>query len=553
MRIVITENQLGKVINEMSLSLKQGTPHTFDKYDINKVGTGEGSQWFGWGLYFTDVDDIAQNYAKDIAKSKNDEIKRKNYVFLKGVKIGGDSYTRYGQRQFTIDEHSFIEAVYPEYHKPNNEEKIPYVMIFGFLNNYCMELERYCELWVKDNIQNNWDYYIRIDYNIESTLKSFGNRRHEDDTDEDIELYKNLFIAWVDKYIRPLKPTDFTIKTDDQLKTSNVYDVTIHKGKTPEQYDYISWYDNLTDIQKRKIIDGFKREKVKNRIFYIADPGEDSFKQPKFFHSNKDAKDYDKRQTMNVFGMNLNKHDIIKSNFNVKEDLNKTVQEFYKQLCGLFGSDKEASLFLLRCGIDGIKYPTGSIAGGSSKDKGFNYVVFDPNAITIEKRNEIPLNEEKMSDITLYHGTPFEHKFNKMGNLSNGSFFSLDKSTSRDYGKYIFEVKLSPELKLFDTNNPEDCRLLINSVDSIHNDFKEKDDEEYWVTTPEQIYLNDSNWIIIEDNPAVKEWLEKNYDGVWLYEGSRNLLLFKPVNTKIISTKLIEVNENRKSGYVKSK
>jgi hypothetical protein len=165
----------------------------------------------------------------------------------------------------------------------------------------------------------------------------------------------------------------------------------------------------------------------------------------------------------------------------------------------------------------------------------------------------IVITENQLGDITLYHGTPFEHKFDKMGNLSNGSFFSLDKSTSRDYGKYIFEVKLSPELKLFDTYNPEDCRLLINSVDSIHNDFKEKDDEEYWVTTPEQIYLNDSNWIIVEDNPAVKEWLEKNYDGVWLYEGSRNLLLFKPVNTKIISTKLIEVNENRKSGYDKSK
>ena len=74
---------------------------------------------------------------------------------------------------------------------------------------------------------------------------------------------------------------------------------------------------------------------------------------------------------MNVFGMNINQHDIIKSSFNVKEDLNKTVQEFYKQLCGLFGSDKEASLFLLRCGIDGIKYPSNTIAGGESK--GYNY------------------------------------------------------------------------------------------------------------------------------------------------------------------------------------
>ena len=393
MRIVITENQLGKVINEMSLSLKQGTPHTFDKYDINKVGTGEGSQWFGWGLYFTDVDDIAQNYAKDIAKSKNDEIKRKNYVFFKGVKIGEDYHNKYGQNLFIIGKiGKFTELIYPE--ENFDHKNVSDSQVFNFVSGFLNKLAIYCGV-KNNNKESEWNKYINIDGLIESTLKSFGDISHFE-TEEEMERYNRNFIAWVDKYIRPLKPTDFTIKTDDQLKTSNVYDVTIHKGKTPEQYDYISWYDNLTDIQKRKIIDGFKREKVKNRIFYIADPGEDSFIQPKFFHSNKDAKDYDKRQRINVFGMNFNKHDIIKSNFNVKEDLNKTVQEFYKQLCGLFGSDKEASLFLLRCGIDGIKYPTGSIVGGGSKDKGFNYVVFDANAITIEKRNEIPLNENRL-------------------------------------------------------------------------------------------------------------------------------------------------------------
>jgi len=391
MKIVITENQLGKVINEMSLSLKQGTPHTFDKYETSKVGTGEGSQWFGWGLYFTDVEDIAQNYAKDIAKSKNEEIKTKNYVFFKGVKIGEDYHNRFGQNLFSIgNTGKFTELIYPE--ENFKVDNVSDMQVFNFVDGFLRNLATYCG--VKDNNkESEWNRYINIDGLIERTLKSFGDIS-QFETEEEMEMYNRNFIAWVDKYIRPLKPTDFTIKTDDQLKTSNVYDVTIHKGKIPEQYDYISWYDNLTDSQKRKVIDGFKREKVKNRTFYIADPGEDSFKQPKFFHSNKDAKEYDKRQTMNVFGMNLNQHDIIKSNFNVKEDLNKTVQEFYKQLCGLFGSDKEASLFLLRCGIDGIKYPSNTIAGGESK--GYNYVVFDPNAITIEKRNEIPLNENRL-------------------------------------------------------------------------------------------------------------------------------------------------------------
>lgn len=39
----------------------------FEKFDINKVGTGQGTQAFGWGLYFTSSKDIAKWYAEDSA------------------------------------------------------------------------------------------------------------------------------------------------------------------------------------------------------------------------------------------------------------------------------------------------------------------------------------------------------------------------------------------------------------------------------------------------------------------------------------------------------
>lgn len=29
-----------------------GTPHDFDEFKLNKIGTGEGAQAYGWGLYF---------------------------------------------------------------------------------------------------------------------------------------------------------------------------------------------------------------------------------------------------------------------------------------------------------------------------------------------------------------------------------------------------------------------------------------------------------------------------------------------------------------------
>jgi hypothetical protein len=39
-----------------------GSPHDFDKFDISKIGTGEGAQAYGHGLYFADSEDVAKSY-----------------------------------------------------------------------------------------------------------------------------------------------------------------------------------------------------------------------------------------------------------------------------------------------------------------------------------------------------------------------------------------------------------------------------------------------------------------------------------------------------------
>ena len=42
-----------------------GSPHKFDKFDINKIGTGEGVQAYGHGLYFSGNEDVARSYAEN--------------------------------------------------------------------------------------------------------------------------------------------------------------------------------------------------------------------------------------------------------------------------------------------------------------------------------------------------------------------------------------------------------------------------------------------------------------------------------------------------------
>lgn len=44
-----------------------GSPHDFDKFSLDKIGTGEGAQAYGWGLYFAENPAVAGQYKRDIA------------------------------------------------------------------------------------------------------------------------------------------------------------------------------------------------------------------------------------------------------------------------------------------------------------------------------------------------------------------------------------------------------------------------------------------------------------------------------------------------------
>ena len=47
-----------------------GSPHKFDEFDIRKIGTGEGNQAYGRGLYFAENEDIAKHYRDKLAGSR---------------------------------------------------------------------------------------------------------------------------------------------------------------------------------------------------------------------------------------------------------------------------------------------------------------------------------------------------------------------------------------------------------------------------------------------------------------------------------------------------
>lgn len=61
-----------------------GSPHNFDRFTTDAIGTGEGAQSFGWGLYFTNQEDIARYYADKLTQGtvKKEYNSIKDYVLL---------------------------------------------------------------------------------------------------------------------------------------------------------------------------------------------------------------------------------------------------------------------------------------------------------------------------------------------------------------------------------------------------------------------------------------------------------------------------------------
>lgn len=48
-----------------------GSPYDFDKFDLSKIGTGEGAQAYGHGLYFTEKEPIAEFYRDKLTNVSN--------------------------------------------------------------------------------------------------------------------------------------------------------------------------------------------------------------------------------------------------------------------------------------------------------------------------------------------------------------------------------------------------------------------------------------------------------------------------------------------------
>ena len=96
-----------------------GSPHDFDRFDLSKIGTGEGAQAYGHGLYFAEKEGVARGY--------RDQIAAKQGGYSGSMNLGIDPYAplkeqraflsdKYGSGNFRIKRDGEIHYKEPDGH-----------------------------------------------------------------------------------------------------------------------------------------------------------------------------------------------------------------------------------------------------------------------------------------------------------------------------------------------------------------------------------------------------------------------------------------------------
>ena len=75
----------------LALTGYHGSPHRFSKFDASKIGSGEGAQAYGHGIYFAESPGVAQSYA-DVLASPRNRVMDKQGVYIEPSPMGNGKY-----------------------------------------------------------------------------------------------------------------------------------------------------------------------------------------------------------------------------------------------------------------------------------------------------------------------------------------------------------------------------------------------------------------------------------------------------------------------------
>lgn len=122
-------------------SAYHGTPHRFDNFSLEHIGSGEGAQAHGWGLYFAENKDVSEDYRKKLIPYSFDNIGMQINVLKSS---GEQTYTKKATSTYSYSEDGVFEKRPDDYlnkallyiEKTNNDKEKAIRHVQEILDDY---------------------------------------------------------------------------------------------------------------------------------------------------------------------------------------------------------------------------------------------------------------------------------------------------------------------------------------------------------------------------------------------------------------------------------
>lgn len=487
--VAFTSNQIKSINNRGSFdrnnpdiyyqAVYHGTPHRFDTFSTEKIGTGEGAQAHGWGLYFAADKGVSERYRQ--ALNNTSDIK----FVLNGKDVDDNTeklLKRFEANQIPIsfrDSKNLKETIKKGLELYENDikdlkEKIK--ISDKFLKELPNKITSFMYEDIVEKIPSKIKDYIVPDL---SFLKRNGLNFTEEDVVETIEKAKRYFEGKIEKYsdiVQKVKKIDLdNLKIKEQV--GQLFKVDIPDSnvlldedklfdeqpkKVQEAILKIGKDLNISDLQFETKNDFLKKvenkfgKKARNIFEKIYDlelereAKETRNKEVSQELENKIYKTWDEWNEFetennidrNEFDPNAIYKVINKSNMTGEAIYNNIAYHFLHSE-NYYGNeaDKQASLILNKYGVKGISYNGGR--------DGRAFVIFDDKAVKIlekfyqEQQQEQPRGSTTIYDrqyfIDLFSASDKSTLLHETGHvfLSEILYFARSKNAS----KKVLEIK----------------------------------------------------------------------------------------------------------------
>lgn len=175
------------------------------------------------------------------------------------------------------------------------------------------------------------------------------------------------------------------------LKSIRKENAFLYEVDIPEDngQNYIEWYGQFPSEFMRRILNGFL--KIHDKYLNLMAEKNYPFKCDLYQDIQWMRQNPDRTNKMIDIISNGDYEDFFSSSYYTNKALTDGKSVYRRLQTIFFNSDKAASLFLMQCGFDGLKYPSGTKwrkPDGASEDA-YNYVIFDANKVKIVNKTRV--------------------------------------------------------------------------------------------------------------------------------------------------------------------